>query len=118
MNLSREAKDGMIRYKGLPTPVVCDYLDRKKSREHYAEGTEFHIRKIMMVSNTGIYVDSPFHRYENGKDLSELPLGSLADLEAVASRQDVRGGPRGSARFPVRALGGRVVKSQPTQEAT
>jgi len=39
--------------------------------------------KIEMISNTGTYVDAPFHRYADGKDLSELPLESLADLEGV-----------------------------------
>jgi kynurenine formamidase len=36
-----------------------------------------------MVANTGTYVDSPFHRFADGIDLSELPLESLADLEGV-----------------------------------
>jgi kynurenine formamidase len=36
-----------------------------------------------MVANTGTYVDSPFHRFADGKDLSELPLESLAHLDAV-----------------------------------
>ncbi|MGD8418255.1 MAG: cyclase family protein, partial [Pseudomonadales bacterium] len=29
------------------------------------------------------YVDAPFHRYEDGLDLAELPLESLADLDAL-----------------------------------
>lgn len=53
------------------------------SREYFAEGTEFHIGKIELVANTGTYVDAPFHRFPNGKDLSELPLASLADLSGV-----------------------------------
>jgi arylformamidase len=31
----------------------------------------------------GLYVDSPFHRYAHGKDLSELALESLANLDCV-----------------------------------
>jgi arylformamidase len=73
----------MITYKGLPAPIICDFLSREASRKNYAEGTEFHIGKIELVANTGTYVDSPFHRFENGIDLSELPLESLADLEGV-----------------------------------
>jgi kynurenine formamidase len=73
----------MITYKGLPAPVICDYLSREQSREHYAEGTEFHIGKIEMVANTGTYIDSPFHRFPDGKDLSELELTSIADLEGI-----------------------------------
>ena len=83
IDLSHTVEDGLITYRGLPAPVICDYLSREDSREHYAEGTSFHIGKIEMVANTGTYIDSPFHRYEDGKDLSELPLPLLADLETV-----------------------------------
>jgi arylformamidase len=90
IDLSHAIEDGLITYKGLPAPVICDFLSREDSRKHYAEGTEFHIGKIEMVANTGTYVDAPFHRYAHGKDLSELPLSSLADLPAVVVRAGVR----------------------------
>jgi kynurenine formamidase len=83
IDLSHEVEHGMITYKGLPAPVICDFLSREASRKNYAEGTEFHIGKIEMAANTGTYVDSPFHRFADGIDLSELPLEALADLEGV-----------------------------------
>jgi kynurenine formamidase len=83
VDLSHEVEHGMITYKGLPAPIICDYLSREESRSHYAPGTEFNIGKIEMVANTGTYVDSPFHRFADGIDLSELPLESLADLEGI-----------------------------------
>jgi kynurenine formamidase len=92
VDLSHTVESGMITYKGLPAPVVCDYLSREASRTHYAPGTEFQIGKIEMVANTGTYLDSPFHRYTDGQDLSQLPLERLADLEAVVVRWDCRRG--------------------------
>jgi kynurenine formamidase len=86
IDLSHVVEDGLITYKGLPAPIICDYLSREASREIYAPGTEFHIGKIEMVANTGTYLDSPFHRYADGKDLSELPLRSLANLDTVVIR--------------------------------
>jgi kynurenine formamidase len=86
IDLSHTVEDGMITYKGLPAPVICDFLSREASRALYAPGTEFQIGKIEMVANTGTYLDSPFHRFANGADLSQLPLTSLADLEAVVVR--------------------------------
>jgi arylformamidase len=83
IDLSHTIEAGMITYKGLPAPVICDFLSREASRQFYAPGTEFHIGRIDMVANTGTYVDAPFHRYPDGKDLSELPLSSLANLLAV-----------------------------------
>jgi arylformamidase len=82
----------MVTLKGYPAPLICDYLSREASRAVYAEGTEFHIGRIDMIANTGTYVDSPFHRYADGKDLSELPLESLADLDAVVVRATERDG--------------------------
>jgi kynurenine formamidase len=90
IDLSHTVEDGMITYKGLPAPIVCDYLSREASRGRYAEGTEFQIGKIELVANTGTYVDSPFHRYADGKDLSELALESLANLDCVVIRATER----------------------------
>jgi len=83
LDLSHKIEDGLVTYKGLPAPIICDYLSREDSKKHYAEGTTFQIGKIEMCSNTGTYIDSPFHRYEDGKDLSQLNLESLASLDGV-----------------------------------
>jgi len=83
IDLSHTIEHGLITYKGLPAPIICDFMSREQSRAHYAPGTEFHIGKIEMVANTGTYVDSPFHRYADGKDLSDLALEKLAFLPAV-----------------------------------
>ena len=72
-----------LRTKGLPAPIVCDYLSRENSRQFYEAGTEFQIGKIEMVTNTGTYLDCPFHRYEHGKDLSEIGLDAFTDLEGT-----------------------------------
>jgi arylformamidase len=80
-------EDGMITYKGLPSPVISDHLTRERSRELYAPGTEFHIGKIEMVANTGTYLDSPFHRYPQGTDLAGLSLYSLANLDGIVVRR-------------------------------
>ena len=86
IDLSHTVEHGMITYRGLPAPLICDYLSRAESQRHYAPGTEFQIGKIELVANTGTYLDSPFHRFADGKDLSELPLEILADLDLVVIR--------------------------------
>lgn len=83
IDLSHTIEEGMITYKGLPAPIICDFLSREASRKIYAPGTEFHIGKIEMVANTGTYLDSPFHRYADGKDLSDLDLKTVANLDGV-----------------------------------
>jgi arylformamidase len=78
----------MITYKGFPGPIICDFLSREASKAHYAEGTTFHIGRIDMVANTGTYIDAPFHRYAESKDLPELALEAIADVEGVVCRAD------------------------------
>ncbi|MGA9854093.1 MAG: cyclase family protein [Gammaproteobacteria bacterium] len=88
IDLSHTVEHGMTTYKGLPAPIICDYLSREMSKSKYAAGTTFQIGKIELVANTGTYVDSPFHRYADGKDLSELPLESLVDLVGLVFHAD------------------------------
>lgn len=83
IDLSHTIEDGIVTYKGLPAPLICDFLSREDSKQFYEEGTSFQIGKIEMVSNTGTYLDCPFHRFEDGKDLSEISLEQFTDLEAV-----------------------------------
>lgn len=83
IDLSHTIFDGLITYKGLPAPLICDYLSREQSKANYDAGTTFQIGKIEMVTNTGTYIDCPFHRFENGRDLSQVGLEQFADLEAV-----------------------------------
>lgn len=83
IDLSHIIEEGVVTYKGLPAPVICDFWTREESKQWYEEGTSFQMGKIEMVSNTGTYLDTPFHRYENGKDLSEILIEQTAHLEAV-----------------------------------
>ena len=86
IDVSHTVEHGMTTYKNFPGPVICDWLSREASRAKYEPGTEFQIGKIEMIANTGTYVDAPYHRYASGKDLSELPLESLANLDCIVVR--------------------------------
>ena len=108
IDLSHTIEDGMVTYKGLPAPLICDHLTREASRAHYDPGTEFQIGRIEMVGNTGTYLDSPFHRYADGEDLSEIGLERLAGLPGIVVRaQDVQA--VDADRFEGRDLRGKAV---------
>jgi arylformamidase len=92
IDLSHIIEHGMTTYPGLPGPLICDYLSREGSRTRYAAGVEFQIGKIEMVVNTGKYLDSPFHRLSAAKDLSQLPLESIAAVDAVVVRAPFQAG--------------------------
>ena len=87
VDLSHVIEHGMVTYQGLPGPHICDYWTREGSAANYDDGSSFQIGRIDMVANTGTYLDSPFHRYADGKDLAGLPLESLADLPGVVVRR-------------------------------
>ena len=93
VDLSHSVSHGMVTYKGLPAPIICDYLSREQSRSIYEPGTEFQIGKIEMVTNTGTYIDCPFHRYPDGKDTAAVALAELADLPGIVIRADYRATP-------------------------
>lgn len=86
VDLSHTIHHGLVTFKGLPGPIICDYLSREASRKNYTDGTEFQIGRIEMVANTGTYIDCPFHRYADGRDLSETALERFVDLPAVVIR--------------------------------
>ncbi|EJL67781.1 cyclase family protein [Chryseobacterium populi] len=83
IDLSHTIEDGLITYKGLPAPHICDYLSREQSRHNYDGDISFQIGKIEMVTNTGTYIDCPFHRFAEGKDISQTELKNFAQLKAV-----------------------------------
>ena len=86
VDLSHVIEHGIVTYKGLPAPLICDYWTREASAALYDDGASFQIGRIDMVANTGTYLDAPFHRYAEGADLSQLDLASLATLEGLVVR--------------------------------
>jgi arylformamidase len=92
IDVSHIIESGMITYRGLPAPLVCDFLSREASRKVYAPGTEFHIGRIDLVANTGTYLDAPFHRFADGIDVADLPLERLAHLSGLVIRVDPSSG--------------------------
>ena len=91
IDLSHVIEDGMVTYKGLPAPHICDFLSREASRANYPAGTEFQIGQITLVGNTGTYLDTPFHRYADGEDLADVGLERLVDLPGLVVRAPTDG---------------------------
>jgi arylformamidase len=83
VDLSHVLEDGTITYPGLPAPVISDHLSREASRQRYAPGYEFQIGRIEMVSNTGTYLDTPFHRYPDGHDLAGLDPARVVGVPGI-----------------------------------
>jgi arylformamidase len=93
IDLNHTIEDGMPAYPGLPSPRVGAFLSHTESRPRYAGKAEFYIGRVEMVGNTGTYLDSPFHRYAAGSDLSEIPLEALAGLPGIVVDSPALRGP-------------------------
>lgn len=83
IDLSHVITDGMQTYPGLPVPHIADHLSRAAAEEIYGAGITFQIGLVTMCTNTGTYLDVPFHRYADGHDLSELALERVAEVPAI-----------------------------------
>jgi arylformamidase len=83
IDLSHVIRTGLDTYPGLPAPLVFDHLTREAAEEVYGPGVTFQIGMITMCSNTGTYLDVPFHRFADGHDLTELSLDRVSAVPGV-----------------------------------
>jgi arylformamidase len=83
VDLSHPIESGMETYPGLPSPRIEPYVSHAASRANYLGRAEFTITRVFLVGNTGTYVDSPWHRYRDGRDVADLPLERVAELRGV-----------------------------------
>lgn len=83
IDLSHVITDGLVTYPGLPSPVIADHLTREAAEEIYGPGVTFQIGLVTMCTNTGTYLDVPFHRFADGHDLAGLALERVAGVPAV-----------------------------------
>ncbi|HZE93980.1 MAG TPA: cyclase family protein [Gemmatimonadales bacterium] len=90
IDLSHEIEHGMVTYRGLPAPAISDWLSRDASSARYAPGTTFQIGRIDLLANTGTYIDAPFHRYGDGRDVAGYALEHVADLPGIVVRATAR----------------------------
>jgi kynurenine formamidase len=88
IDLSHRIEHGMVTYRGLPAPHICDFWEREASAANYDDGSTFQIGRIDMVANTGTYLDTPFHRYAEGDDLAAVGLDRLAGLDGLCVRAE------------------------------
>jgi kynurenine formamidase len=102
VDLSQPIRFGQVTHPGLPAPA----WEAFRSREDYRRttGTEFQVDRVVMVGNTGTYLDSPFHRFAGGDDLAALPLRAVVDLPVAVV--DVWGRRAVDADLLERRLGG------------
>ena len=110
VELSHKIVPGMKTYPGLPEPQVDVVVDYEASRQRYQDKAEFYIASLHLCGNTGTYVDAPFHRYEDGRDVAGYALDMVADLPGVVVRvTGERGRAIDASRFSTFDVTGKAV---------
>jgi len=96
IDLSHTIENGMPGFKlknddGTVTQFtahVRPFLTHEQSRSHYDGQAEFEITEISLQTSIGTYLDSPYHRHRDRRDISQIALGEVI-LPGVVI--DVRG---------------------------
>ena len=90
IELNHVITDGMVSYPGMPPVKISSYLTREQCGEAYGGGSAALIDNIDMVNISGTYIDSPYHRFESGYRVSEIPLEKVFDLRTFVVHMGVR----------------------------
>jgi arylformamidase len=109
IELNHVLEDGMMPYPGMASPRVSAVLDHAASRPRYQDQAEFYLGRVEMDCNIGTYLDSPFHRYPEGEDLSRVPLERLASLPGLVIPASPDSSRAITLNASVEALRGRAV---------
>ncbi|MBY5164100.1 cyclase family protein [Salsipaludibacter albus] len=83
VDLNHVVRDGMVTYPGLPTPTVEVHLSRDRAEQVYGQDVTFEIGVVTLCTNTGTYLDTPYHRFADGHDLAGLALERVVDVPAI-----------------------------------
>jgi kynurenine formamidase len=86
IDLSHELVPGMRTYPGLAAPALETVVSRAQSAERFGTGVSFEIESLILVGNTGTYLDAPYHYHADRADLAQLPLERLIGVPIVMVR--------------------------------
>jgi arylformamidase len=64
IDVSRDISAGRITCPGLPVPDVADHISRDAAEQIYGPCITFQIGLVTMCTNTGTYLNVPFHRLD------------------------------------------------------
>ncbi len=74
IDLSYTIEEDISVFKSLPAPRIYPYFTHEESRASYNDKSMFEITKMEFQTSCGTYMDSPYHRYPEGKDISQIGL--------------------------------------------
>jgi kynurenine formamidase len=103
IDLSRPLEDGMPGFRmedddGTVTEYTADIhplFTHEESRPKYDGKAAFEVTEIQFQTSVGTYLDSPYHRYPEGRDIGELAIdelvlpGMVVDAQGLAPGEEL-----------------------------
>lgn len=82
VELNHYIVDGIVSYPGTPGVEITAWKDREEAAKTYGEGGASMLDQIKMLNISGTYIDAPYHRWDEGYRIGDIPLEKLFDLPA------------------------------------
>ena len=80
IELNHYIVDGLVSYPGTPGVEITAWADRAQAAEKYGEGGASLLDQVKMLNISGTYIDAPYHKYEDGYKIGDIPLEKVFDL--------------------------------------
>ena len=80
VELNHYIVNGLVSYPGTPGVEISAWMDRDQSAAAYGEGGASMLDQVKMLNISGTYIDAPYHRYEDGYKIGDIPLEKVFDL--------------------------------------
>lgn len=74
VDLSHTIEEDISVFKTLPAPRIYPYFTHEESRASYNDKSMFEITRMEFQTSCGTYMDSPYHRYPEMEDISQISL--------------------------------------------
>ena len=81
VELSHYVTDGLISYPGMPPVEISAFMTREECGAAMLD-------QIKMVNISGTYIDAPYHRFESGYKIGDIPLEKLVNLDTFVVSMD------------------------------
>lgn len=76
VDVSHTIDESISTFGTLPAPKISPFLTHEGSKKNYENKASFTITHMDFQTTCGTYIDSPYHRYPDMYDISEIKLES------------------------------------------
>lgn len=80
IELNHVIRNGLVSYPGMPPVEISALYTRKQCGQKFGGESAALLDQIRMVNISGTYIDSPYHRFEEGYKICDIPLEKCFDL--------------------------------------